>query len=80
MSSISRGDRFIFLNLRWTNPNYRYRKSIAFFSRDRRFVQIIYKGDSKFYEQSHLYNKYLLMNGIVYTDFQERVEVEVQRN
>ena len=80
MSSINRGDESIFLNLRWTNPDQRHRKSIAFILRDRRFVQIIYKGDSKFYEQSYLYNKYLLINGIVYVNFQERVEVEVQRN
>ena len=80
MSSISRGDGSILLNLRWTNPYKRHRKSTSFITRDRRFIQIIYKSDSKFYKQSHLHNKYLLLDGIVHASFHERVEAEVQRN
>ena len=77
MLSISRGDGSILLNLRWTNPYQRHRKLTAFITCDRRFVQIIYKDSSKFYKQSCLHNKYLLLNRIVYASFHERVEVEV---
>ena len=80
ISSISRGNGSILLNLRWTNPHQRHRKSTAFIIQDRRFVQIIHKGGSKFYKQSRLHNKYLLLDGIVHASFHERIEAEVQRN
>ena len=47
--------------------------------RDRRFVQITHKGDSKFYKQSRL-NNHLLINCSVNTMLQERIEVETQKN
>ena len=40
----------------------------------------MYEGDSKFYKQSHLHNKYLLLDRIVYASFHKRVEAEIYRN
>ena len=66
--------------LRWVDNNLRHRKSIAFISEDRRYIQIIYDGQPKVYKQTQLCNKYLLTNDVVNKIFKDSVEVEVHKD
>ena len=80
MSSISRSDGSIYANLRWTKPNQRHRRSMAFVSRDKKLIQVIIKGEHKMFKQSRLSNKYVLTDTVTHGCFQDRVEVELQKN
>ena len=80
MSSICGSDGSIYANLQCTKPNQRHRKSTAIVSRVGKLTQVTNKEKYKVFQQSRLSNKYTLTNAVVNRCFQERVEVELQRN
>ena len=80
ISSLCRSNGSIYVNLRWTNPTKRHRKSTAFASRDRTLMQVAHKGECRVFRQSQLSNKHILTDIRVDGCFQESVEVELQRN
>ena len=43
-------------------------------------MQVVSKGERKIYKQSGLGSKFILTNVIEHAHFQERVEVEMQKN
>ena len=79
-SSLCRSDRLIYTKFWWTKPTQRHRRSNAFVSRDRKFTQVAHEGECRVFKQSRLSNKHMLRNTAVNGYFQERVEVEFQKN
>ena len=80
ISSLCRSDGSNYDNLRWTNHTQSHRKSTAFASRDRILMQVVHKGECRVFRQSRLSNKCILTDITVDGCFQERVEVELQKN
>ena len=80
ISSISRNEGLLLSLLRWVADNLRHRRSMAFVSEDRRYIQIICSRQPKVYKQTRLSNKYLLTNNIVNAIYKDYVEVEVYRD
>lgn len=80
ISSLCRSGVSIYVNLRWTNPTQRHRKSTAFASRDIKLMQVVRKGECRVLRQSRLSDKHILTDMTANGCFQERVEVELQKN
>ena len=80
ISSLSRGDGSTHAHLRWTKPNLRHRKSVAFVLEDRKLVQVINRGEPRIFGQSRLSNKCILTDTVTNECFRERIEVDIQRN
>ena len=60
------------------NNSQGHRRSITFISRDRKYIQIVYKEQYKVYKQTCLCNKFVFTNDVINIFLQDRVEVEVQ--
>ena len=77
---ISRSDGSLLSPAQWNNTNRRHRQSTAFISGDKKFIQIIHKGEVLEYQQSRLLNKCMKVETQQSIIFSDRVEVEAQKD
>ena len=80
MKCISRSDISLLNSLHWVNNNVRHRRSTTFMSNNRKCVQTVCDDEVNMCKQTRLSNKHAQTNEEVEHNFQDRVEVELQKN
>ena len=77
---ISRGDGSLLNSLHWVSNNSRHKASVMFVSNDRKHIWAVCNGEVNIHKQTRLSNKNTQTNEKVEDIFQDKVEVELQKN
>lgn len=80
ISLISRSDGSLLCPVHWNNAIKRHRESTVLISCNRKFIQIIHEGKAIMRQQSRLLNRHTKVETQQNVIFDDRVEVEVQKD